>query len=192
MLEKFVSTILSIISNPYKYFLQDMPKGDSLKESLIFTITVSSVSFAVQSVSFLSILRSDGLLSILGYLILFCIFMPVLKLFFLCVFAFFAHMAIFFFVPQRTGFKQTFKVLAYSSAANVFLVVPVVGIAASVIFEIRAFVFGLSAVHNVSCLKMLMLFVIVLIIISMFLVILSLFLFGAAILSYIPEFLPPI
>jgi len=164
MVDKFVSIIWAVISNPYIFFSEDMPKDNSLKYPLIFAVAVSTVPLIIQSISFLPNLWSMlGLAGVAkaAFFVSFCIFMPVGKIISLYVAAFLAHTAIFLFVPQRTGFKQTLKVLAYSSAANVFCVIPVVGAIASFVFEIRAFVFGLSAVHNVSALKIFMLFVII-------------------------------
>lgn len=174
MLDKIVSIIWAVVSNPYQYFSQDMPKDDSLKYPLIFAVAVSTVPIIVQSVSFL-----PNLWSVLGltevsqtafgtiFFVLLCIFTPVFKIISLYASALFVHTAMFLFVPQRAGFNQTLKVFAYSSAANVFCVIPFVGGVASFILEIRAFVFGLSAVHNISALKIFMLLVIIPIIIAL-------------------------
>jgi len=164
MVDKFVSIIWAIISNPYKYFFEDMPKDNSLKYPLIFAVAASTVPIIIQSVSYLpNILSALGLTGVAqtAFFVSFCIFTPVGKIISLYAAAFVAHTAMFLFVPQRTGFKQTLKVLAYSSAANVFCVIPFIGAIASYVFEIRAAVFGLSAVHNVSALKIFILLVII-------------------------------
>jgi|GEM_PF-2408577 len=164
MLDKFVSIIWAIISNPYKYFFEDMPKDNSLKYPLIFAVAASTVPIIIQSISYLpNVLSALGLTGVAqtAFFVSFCIFTPVGKIISLYAAAFVVHIAMFLFVPQRTGFKQTLKVLAYSSAANVFCVIPFVGAVVSYIFEIRAAVFGLSAVHNVSALKIFIMLVII-------------------------------
>jgi hypothetical protein len=185
MLDKFVSIIWAVISNPYKYFSEDMPKDDSLKYPLIFAVAVSTVPIIIQSVSFLpNFWSAQGLTGVFStaFFVSFCIFVPIVKIIYIYMLAFFAHAEIFLFVPQRTGFKQTLKVLSYTSAANVFLVIPFIGAAVSFVFEIRALIFGLSAVHNVSALKIFMLFLIIPIIIVLALFV-SVFVFASGFLK---------
>jgi hypothetical protein len=159
MLEKYISIILAIIKNPYEYFSEEMPKDNFVKESLIFAIIIAAVSF----LAFFVISIPTSAMQEISWeaKIIMLVFMTISVPLNLYVSAFFVHLAIFLFAPRRSGFKQTFKVLAYSSATNVLLVVPIIGFFLAPVFNIRAFIFGLSAVHNISALKVFMFFVII-------------------------------
>lgn len=190
MLEKFISIILAVILNPHKYFSQDMPKGESLKEPLIFAAVVMSVSAIVNALIFLSALpfaiKENYFSLTLISAIMFCVLAPVFSIICLYIYAFFTHIAVFVFFPKRTGFNQTLKVLAYSGATGVLAVIPFLGTVIAFVFHIRAVVFGLSAVHNVSALKVFMLFVIIpIIIMSLFLFLFMAFLPLSMFTSYL-------
>jgi len=177
MLDKFVSIIWAIIKNPYEYFSSEMPKDNSVKEPIIFAIIVSCVSLLPY------LLMSSFYSQITAAITLF-VLMPVFITAGLYINAFLVHSLVFLFCPQRSNFKQTFKVLAYSNAPAVFIVMPVIGVLAAAIFQIRSVIFGLSAVHKVSALKMFMLFVIIPIILVAAFAVLLIAVFGAALMPF--------
>ena len=162
MLNKFVSVILNVIWNPYRFFSQDMPEEKSLKYPIFFALITTIVPPAIASQSPFSLLTPLSLV----------------------MNALLAHFLIFLFVPQRAGFRETLKVFLYASAANIFLVIPVIGNFLLAIFGIRAFIFGLSAAHKVSALKMFLLLVIVPIIAVVIILYLSTVYFGTTFLSF--------
>ncbi|MCL2844924.1 MAG: YIP1 family protein [Chitinivibrionia bacterium] len=177
MLEKYISIIWAIIKNPYEYFSAEMPKGNSVKDALIFAMIIGSLAFF----AFMVVSAPTASMQEIAWAakISLLIFMPALIVMNLYVSAFFVHLAIFFFVPKRSNFKQTLKVIAYSNATSVLLVVPVIGVFLAAIFNIRAFIFGISAVHNVSALKVFMFFVILPIIILAIFITMVIVLLGA-------------
>jgi len=182
MLDKFVSIILAIIKNPYEYFSTQMSKDNSVKEAIVFAIIVLCASLFPYVISTGFYIGATS--AILSF-----VFLPLLVIIGLYTNTFLYHSLIFLFCPKRSNFKQTFKVLAYSYAGAIFMVVPVVGWIATTIFTVRATIFGLSAVHNVSALKVFMLFVIVPIILVMALGILIIAAFGAALMPFYKEIL---
>jgi len=172
MLDKFVSIIWAIIKNPYEYFSTQMPKDNFVKEPIIFAAIVSCVSL-------LPYIFSLAFYTQPAAAITFFVLLPILVVAGLYLNSFLVHSLVFLFCPLRSNFKQTLKVIAYSHATLAFMVVPVVGVFAASVFQIRSVVFGLSAVHNISALKVLMLFVIIPIIIVLLFTALLIAVFGA-------------
>lgn len=170
MLEKYISIIWAIIKDPYSYFSQEMPKDGTFKDPLLFAVIVLSISLTV----YLTLLMTNlsaflpsifGAWVLTGTIIGALVFFPFIICASLFISAFLTHSFLFLVFPKISGFKQTFDVLAYSCAAFVLIVVPFVGPLVCTVFNIRALVFGLCAVHNVSALKIFMLLVIIPIII---------------------------
>jgi hypothetical protein len=162
-----------------------MSKDNSVKEPLFFAAIITTVASFTYSIPFW--FRENGAF-VESVAILF--FTPFLVIAGLYVSAFFIHSGVFLFVPKRTNFKQTLKVLAYSSATSVFMVIPFIGLFIAAIFQIRSNVFGLSAVHNVSAWKIFMLLVIIPIIITTVFVVLIVWLFKSTLISYWNKILP--
>lgn len=187
MLDKFVSIIWAIIKNPYEYFSTQMPKDNLVREPLIFAAIITTITTTIYYLG--TILNTQyGAAIGIAALFLLIILLPISTVLTLYISAFFTQCIIFFFCPQRANFNQTLKVLAYSNAANVFMVFPVVGVFIAAIFQIRSAIFGLSAIHNVSALKMFMLFIIVPFALALILCILIFALFGAAIMQLMTQY----
>jgi hypothetical protein len=184
MLDKYVSIIWAIIKNPYEYFLSDMPKDNSVRDSLVFAVIISSVSSIIYLIA-ISATMEFGLFALLMSFI----FLPIMTLVFLYFCTFGTHSVIFMFCPRRSTFKQTLKVLAYSSATNVLLVIPVIGSFLMIIFQTRAIIFGLSAVHNVSALKLFMFLIIIPIVVVTAIIVLLIVAFWDILMPYYYEIL---
>jgi len=183
MLDKFISIIWAIIKNPYEYFSVQMPKDNTVREPLIFAIIITTITSLIYYLgSAITMKYGVALLFLLVFLF------PIATILTLYISAFFTQCVIFFFCPQRANFNQTLKVLSYSSAANVFMVFPVIGAFIATIFYIRAVIFGLSAIHNVSALKMFILFIVVPFVLAMILCILIFALFGAALMQLMSQY----
>ena len=189
MIEKYISIIWAIIKNPYEYFYLEMPKDDSVKEPLIFAIVILTISTTAYILTLTPFLSAAEIAAVIAASL---ILVPIIMFLYLYVSAFFVHGVIFMICPKRRNFKQTLKVLSYSNAANILTIIPFIGPFAAAIFNIRAWVFGLSAVHNVSALKIFMLFVIIPIILIAAFGILIATLFGAMILSVLYTILPSV
>jgi len=188
VIEKYISIIRAIIVNPYDYFSKEMPEDDSVKEAMIFAVVVTTLSSAAYVAVQTPFLPAE----LTAVLVVALILTPLGVFAGLYVSAFFLHGVIFMICPKRKNFKQTLKILAYSSATAPLMIIPLIGAFVSAIFNIRAWIFGISAVHDVSALKIFMLFVIIPIILTMALVILIAAVFGAAILSALSDFLPSV
>lgn len=157
MLDKFVSIIWAIIKNPYEYFSTQMPKDNLVREPIILAVIASTIASLIFYLGYAFTAQAYGTVLLIAIIV----FVPISTFLSLYAGAFITHCVIFLFCPKRSNFNQTLKVLAYSSTTNIFLVVPIIGAVAAAIFQIRSIIFGLSAVHNVSALKIFTLFVIV-------------------------------
>ncbi|RLG15827.1 MAG: hypothetical protein DRN71_00390 [Candidatus Nanohalarchaeota archaeon] len=175
---KFLNKIKLIILNPKKFF-SIMPKTGGYKEPLIFYMIMTAIMVLVFTPTDLSSINL--LISLIAILSTLIICTPILF-----VSALILH--IFLKILGAQGkYESTVRVMAYSSAASIFAWIPYAGILA-ILYQIYISVIGYKAVHNISALKIIIGFILIILLIIVILAII-ITLIGMAFMGIILAFI---
>ena len=136
-------TWVNVLFHPDKFF-KNLPDGGILN-MLFFYLMFSGITFSTSFVALIPAMKSMSVtlyLSILGGGIVFLIinfFITALVL----------HFSIYIFGNPR-GVKKTLQVVAYSSAADIFSIIPLIGLVITYYYKIILYVTGIANTHKIS------------------------------------------
>lgn len=137
-------TIWQVLLHPGKTLSTPAPQGHGLP--LGFGLIVGTLGLCFDGL-WGRLLGDETWAGNLGLLLL--VFSPVLVLAGLYVGAAAYHFGLWMVGGSRNGFRATFRYIAYSQSANIFLVIPVLGSLVAAVWGIVVFIVGLAGAHGI-------------------------------------------
>jgi len=144
----FWETIKGVLFKPVDFF-EELEIKDSYLEPLLFylTVTLASVALAVLIGALFTGSKAAAVITLLiGF-----IFIALAVSAGIYIWAAILHLSVLLLAGKdRSGFKATFHVLAYASAASVFFIIPFIGQFISSIWTSILTIIGLRKVHSIT------------------------------------------
>jgi hypothetical protein len=159
-------TLTGVLFSPRRFF-SGIKREEGLGETFAFGVLLGSIGimmsifwhFLLNSQEITSVLETlHGLFTINSFFIACIIASPVMLVMFMLITAAVLHFFLFILRGAHRGFTGTFKVSAYSSAALIFGIVPIVGDCAGIVWWLVVMVTGLKVIHETSILRILFAF----------------------------------
>jgi len=167
LLNGIFATFTQVLFSPTQFFKTLNPKG-GIGESLAFGLLIGAIGNML-GLFFPMVMMSGGFFFMeqplfgqfaTGFMFLFLmVVIPVGVIVAMFVYSAVLHLFLLMVRGGKNGFEATFRVIAYSQAAQGFSVVPVIGGWIAGIWQFIVQVIGLREIHGVSYLRVIMAFI---------------------------------
>lgn len=144
-------TVKQSLFRPVEFF-SVLPKKGGLLNPLLYALIVQTIGnlgaylsgMAVDSPFFAQPKLTAGTMAVMGILV------PLMVLLMLFVWSVLLHVSLLLVSSTREDFETTFRVVSYSSAADLLNIVPLVGWLAAFVWKIYLLIRGIREVHHIG------------------------------------------